>query len=135
MHLENKQNSKTFLKEKEMKRISVDDVQYERFQGGRFIHYGSLVVEDDLTIDVNLVIDGDLIVAGDLEARNLYVTGRVEVGGDFVAADVTADSIKVGGNINVENLILQSNTLRIGGDFKVAGAARAATGDLAIESL
>ena len=117
-----------------MRTISRNSVQY---QGGRFVHNGNVVVDDDLTIEVNnLLVDGDLIVAGDLTAKNLYVTGKIEVGGDFVAADVACDHLEIGGNAEIDNIVSQNSTVFIAGDFNVAGEARTATGGkLEVESL
>ena len=105
------------------------------YRNGKYFYDGNLEVDGDLIVDVNLEIAGDLIVDGDVEAKDLIVTGKIEVGGDFVAADVACDHLEIGGNAEIDNLICQNSTVFIGGDFTVAGEARTATGKLEVESL
>src|SRR5690606_41893024 len=69
-------------------------------------------------LPIYLEIAGDLIVDGDVEAKDLIVTGKIVVEGDFTANDVTADTIQVGGNVNLENLYTQKHSIAIGGDFR-----------------
>lgn len=125
-----------------MRTITTIDRNFEgvTLENNYYVYNDDLNIEGDAAIFENIVIKGNLVVNGKLDCHeNLEVFGEINVSGDFIAAAVIADYISVGGdlvaadvtaygtieiegNAEINNII--SFNLAIGGNIKAAGTIR-----------
>lgn len=125
-----------------MRTITTIDKNFEgvTLENNYYVYNDDLNIKGDAAIYEDIAIKGNLVVDGNLTChKNLQVFGKIYVIGDFIAADVTAENISVGGDLVAAGDVVSYFTVAIGGNATIAGTIRTCSavveGNLTAENL